>query len=170
MFNDMGCVEYVVIASDERYVLVPWAVTTVNLEERFVTIDVTREKLQSLAFTKDHWPGLSDPKFTQKVQQVFGSKDTRREGRTEGKQRSGSPGERSQKKGLTPKGSAPSGRQDIPGGREAAPKSEDQPRAGEAQPKAEDRPKNEQPQPKKGTQPKAGQPAEPKAEATRPRS
>jgi hypothetical protein len=78
VLNDAGCVEYIVIAHESGYVLVPWAASTVNYEERVITVDTTPQKLETLIFTKDNWPTPTDPQFTQRVQRVFGDSALRR--------------------------------------------------------------------------------------------
>ena len=82
VFNDNGCIAYVVIASEDDYVAVPWSVATFDFEQRTVSIDISREKLRQLAFTKDRWPNLSDSGYSQKLHTVFGDRAERREHRT----------------------------------------------------------------------------------------
>jgi hypothetical protein len=84
VLNDAGCVEYLVISHDDDYVLVPWAVTTVNYEGRVITVDTTPQRLEPLIFTRDNWPSPADPQFTRRVQEVFGASALRREGRSGG--------------------------------------------------------------------------------------
>src|SRR5207237_10622606 len=82
VFNDNGCIDYVVIVNEDDYVLVPWSVATFDFEQRTVRIDVTREKIRQLTFTKDRWPNLSDAGYTRKLRTVFGHRAERREHRT----------------------------------------------------------------------------------------
>jgi len=88
VFNDNGCIDYVVIANEDDYVLVPWSVSTFDFEQRTVRIDITRAKIRQLTFTKDRWPNLSDSGYTRKIRTVFGDRAERRE------HRSGTGGER----------------------------------------------------------------------------
>ena len=39
VLNDAGCVEYVVISHDDRYVIAPWTVAEVDYDERIITIE-----------------------------------------------------------------------------------------------------------------------------------
>jgi hypothetical protein len=82
VFNDSGCIDYVVIANEDDYVLVPWSVATFDFDRRTVRIDITREKIRQLTFTRDHWPDLSDARFTRRLRTVFGDRAERREHRT----------------------------------------------------------------------------------------
>jgi hypothetical protein len=84
VLNDSGCVEYVVVSEEDKYVLVPWGVVTVNFEERVVRVDITREKWRDVpTFGRDNWPTLTDSRFTEKMRAVFGERFNRREGRPE---------------------------------------------------------------------------------------
>src|SRR4051812_4022892 len=51
VLNENGCVDYVVLANENRFVLVPWAATRVDFAQHFVTIDVPVDRIQTLAFT-----------------------------------------------------------------------------------------------------------------------
>ena len=81
VFNDNGCIDYVVIAYEDDYVLVPWGVADFDFDRRIVSIDIGRDKLRELTFTRDRWPDLSDSRFTRRMRTVFGDKAERREPR-----------------------------------------------------------------------------------------
>jgi hypothetical protein len=84
VLDDGGCVDYLVVSYEDRYVMVPWGVATVNFEERAVYIDVTRDKWRGIpTFTRDRWPSFSDASFTDKMRGVYGER-WRREHRGEG--------------------------------------------------------------------------------------
>jgi hypothetical protein len=82
VFNDNGCIDYVVIAYENDYVAVPWRVATFDFEQRTVSLDITRQKLRQLVFTKDHWPNLSDSGYSRKLRTAFGDRAQRSEHRT----------------------------------------------------------------------------------------
>src|SRR5207302_3733942 len=68
-----GCLDYVVVAYEQNFVLVPWTAATVDFSRRVVRVDVTREKFREVpTFTRDRWPDLRDVQYTQRVQAVFG--------------------------------------------------------------------------------------------------
>src|SRR5688500_34676 len=39
VLNDRGCIDYVVVVYQDRYVAIPWSVATVDFVERIVTVD-----------------------------------------------------------------------------------------------------------------------------------
>jgi hypothetical protein len=80
VFNDGGCIEYLIVQETEGFVVVPWTLVTVNYEQKVVTVQsttVTVEKLRELRFTEGRWPNFSDPTFTQRVQAVWGASAAR---------------------------------------------------------------------------------------------
>lgn len=82
--NDNGCIEYVVVAYEQNFILVPWSVTTVNVERKVVRINITRERLREVpTFTRDRWPNFSDGQFREKLHKVYGVQAGRREGAAE---------------------------------------------------------------------------------------
>src|SRR5262245_4447461 len=57
VLNDNGCVDYVVVSYENKYVLVPWGVTTWNVQDRTVRVNITRDRFTQVpTFTRDHWP------------------------------------------------------------------------------------------------------------------
>jgi hypothetical protein len=80
VFNDGGCIEYLIVQESEGFVVVPWTLVTVNYEQKVVTVQsttVTVERLRELRFTEGRWPNFGDPAFTQRVQAVWGASATR---------------------------------------------------------------------------------------------
>jgi hypothetical protein len=78
VITEDGCIDYIILLEQNNYVFVPWTAVVFNLEQRIVTINVTREKLREVTFTKDKFPSVADAQFRQKVHTVFG--DVRRGG------------------------------------------------------------------------------------------
>lgn len=91
VLNDNGCVEWLVLATGDEYAVVPWTVAQVNFERHVVRVDVTRERIQELRFTKDHWPNFSDPQYTERVYRVYG---VRGRGGRDFERRDGAPADR----------------------------------------------------------------------------
>src|SRR5947209_9627856 len=78
VLSDSGCLDYVVVAYESNFVLVPWTATTVDFGQRVVRVDVTREKFREIpTFTRDRWPDLRDTRYTERVQAVFGTRGGR---------------------------------------------------------------------------------------------
>jgi len=88
VFDDGGCIEYVLVQDAEGLIPVPWGVVTVNYEQKVVTVQsttVTVDKLRELRFTEGRMPNFSDPSFSQKMTSVWGAKASRSgSGRTGG--------------------------------------------------------------------------------------
>src|SRR4051794_2434675 len=43
VLNDSGCLEYVVVAYEDQYYVVPWTVAKVNYQERTILLDTTQQ-------------------------------------------------------------------------------------------------------------------------------
>jgi PRC-barrel domain len=75
-----GCIEYLIVQYADGFVPIPWAVTTVNFEQRTFVIqstDVTVARLRELTFTEGRWPNFADQRFTQQVRTVWGERAIR---------------------------------------------------------------------------------------------
>lgn len=75
-----GCIAYLIVQYADGFVPIPWAVTTVNFEQRTFVIqstDVTVARLRELTFTEGRWPNFADQRFTQQVRTVWGERATR---------------------------------------------------------------------------------------------
>lgn len=108
VFNEAGCIEYVVVSYEERYVLVPWAVTVVDFGQRFISIDITRERfVQVPTFTRTQWSMVTDRAFTQKVHTAFGVDASRRERPGDPKEIKKPPAKEPVKPGERPKAKEP---------------------------------------------------------------
>jgi len=79
VFNDDGCIDYVVVNRDDRYALMPWSMANVNWGRRVVTYDVAPAAVQPLFFARDAWPKVTDPAFGQRMTKAFGSRAVRRQ-------------------------------------------------------------------------------------------
>jgi len=76
VFDNGGCIEYVLVQDPDGFVVVPWGVVTVNYEQKVVTVNsttVTRDKLREVTFTEGRLPNFSDASFTQKMTTVWGA-------------------------------------------------------------------------------------------------
>jgi hypothetical protein len=76
VFNDGGCIDYILVQDAEGFVVVPWSVLTVNYDQKSVTVQsttVTLEKLREVRFTEGRLPNFSDPAFSQKMTSVWGT-------------------------------------------------------------------------------------------------
>jgi hypothetical protein len=90
VFDNGGCIEYVLVQDTDGFVVVPWGVVTVNYDQKVVTVNsttVTRDKLREVTFTEGRLPNFSDASFTQKMTTVWGE----RAGRS-GRPGTGTPG------------------------------------------------------------------------------
>jgi hypothetical protein len=72
VLDENGCVEYMVVASEDRYVLVPWGAATVNFERRTVTVDMPVTRFREVpTFTRDRWPDFGDTRYIEGVNRHF---------------------------------------------------------------------------------------------------
>src|SRR5262245_37127573 len=102
VFNEDGCIEYLVISYQEEYLAIPWGAVRVDERQHTVVIthtQVTRENLRTLTFRKDSWPNTSDAAWAQKMRTVWGASASRREGG--GKDSGGRPGADRSRPGTT---------------------------------------------------------------------
>jgi hypothetical protein len=173
ILNENGCVEYVVVAYEGRYVVVPWTVATVTYEDRVVTLDVTEQRLSQVTFTRDQWRDITFSRVNQSVGKVFGA-NTSRSGRNEVRRDSSDRAVRDEERRTgrdEPKGrdeGRPRAEGDTPKARPDA----ERPRAKQGdRPRDEvapDRPKGDRPEAKAGDRPKGDRPKAKSDERPRP--
>lgn len=83
VINQSGCIDYVVLAYEQRFYVVPWTVTTVDFGTKVITVDIARDRLlKAPSFTGDHWTEISTTAFREKLHTFYGERINRRE-RTE---------------------------------------------------------------------------------------
>jgi hypothetical protein len=74
--SDGGCIEYVVIDSEGKYVMLPYSVIRVEGDRHVVAVNVTREKWRDIpTFTGSNWP-IHDEAYISKVRTTFGVRDS----------------------------------------------------------------------------------------------
>jgi hypothetical protein len=77
VISDGGCIDYVVVAYESKYVLVPWTVATWS-GDRTVRLNVTRDRFVAVpTFTRDQWTTVQDAQFVQRVRTAWGVTDSR---------------------------------------------------------------------------------------------
>jgi hypothetical protein len=80
VFNENGCIDYIVVSAEDRYAVLPWAAGRLDYRQRVVTFDVDRDQLQPLIIEGNDWAtAIGQPDFTRQVQRVFGDRAIRRE-------------------------------------------------------------------------------------------
>src|SRR5689334_3856777 len=94
VLSENGCVDYVVVSYESKYVLVPWGVTTWNVQDRTLRVNITRDKFTQVpTFTRDRWPSLTDSQYISQVRTAFGVTESGYRGdRREGDRRPLAPG------------------------------------------------------------------------------
>lgn len=76
VFDNGGCIEYVLVQDAEGFIVVPWSVVTVNYDQKVVTVQrstVTVDQLRDVRFTEARLPNFSDPAFARKMTTVWGA-------------------------------------------------------------------------------------------------
>jgi hypothetical protein len=178
ILNENGCVEYVVVAYEDRYVVVPWTIATVTYEDRVVTLDVTEQRLSQVTFTRDQWRDITFSRVNQTVGKVFGA-NTSRSGRNEVRRDSSNRAARDESsrrdedrpraEGDTPKAKQDGDRPRAKGGdRPKDETSPDQPKGDRPEAKVGDRPKADRPDAKTDERPKGERPKAKADERPRP--
>jgi hypothetical protein len=77
VITDGGCIEYVVVVYDGKYVFVPWGVTTWT-RDKTIRVNVTKETFVAVpTFTRDRWPSLTDARYVEQVRTAFGVTENR---------------------------------------------------------------------------------------------
>jgi hypothetical protein len=75
VLNDRGCIDYVVVAYQDKYVAIPWTVATVDYGQRIVTVNITEQRFAQVpTFARTEFSVLTTTEFTQKVQNAFGGR------------------------------------------------------------------------------------------------
>jgi len=89
VINEDGCVDFLVVDSDDGLVAIPWGVITYSVERRTVVItqEITRERLREVTFAKDRWPDFHAGRFTERLRSAWGEKALRHGGRAGGADR-----------------------------------------------------------------------------------
>lgn len=80
VITDDGCIDYVVVMYNDRYVPIPWAVTTVRFDDRVILVDIDQDRFDAIpTFTRNEFHVLADVEFTKKISKSFESTRRTRE-------------------------------------------------------------------------------------------
>lgn len=71
ILNDNGGIEYLVVAHDNQFVMMPWTAATVNYGQGFITYNVTPQAVQPLLFAPTAWPDITQPQWITQTRTVF---------------------------------------------------------------------------------------------------
>jgi hypothetical protein len=73
VINEDGCVDFLVVAYQEKFLVVPWTVGRFDFERRTIAVEITKERFQEVpTFTREKWPDFSDTKFIETVHKSWG--------------------------------------------------------------------------------------------------
>jgi len=80
VISDEGCIEYIVVAYHDRYVPIPWTVSTVAFDKRIVTINIEQARFEEVpTFSRNEFALLVQVDFREKVHTFFGAGSNPRE-------------------------------------------------------------------------------------------
>ena len=81
VINDSGCIDFLIVRYEEDYMVVPWSVTSFNVQRRSVVVNsnITRAKLRDVTFTRNRWPNFYGGAFSRNLQSVWGERALRRD-------------------------------------------------------------------------------------------
>jgi hypothetical protein len=73
IFNDDGYLEYLVVETNGRDVLVPWSAARFNFEGRAATLDQPHDRWRDVpTFPRDRWPDVGDPDYRARIDKYYG--------------------------------------------------------------------------------------------------
>lgn len=75
VFNDNGCIDYVVVMDQGRYVFMPWTAAQFNFDQRAATVNITQEKWREVpTYTAQNYATVNvyEPAFQQKIYGYYG--------------------------------------------------------------------------------------------------
>jgi hypothetical protein len=76
VISDGGCIEYVVVESDSRFMLVPFQVVQFDPGRRIVSVNVSRDAWRNIpTFTGTNWP-VHDQNYISRVRSTFGVRES----------------------------------------------------------------------------------------------
>ncbi len=79
VLNDDGCVDYLVVSAERKFILVPWTAARVNFDNHTVVLNVTRERWREVpTFTEDRWADIGNTQYIQKVRSFYRGPTDRR--------------------------------------------------------------------------------------------
>jgi len=71
ILNDNGGVEYVVVSSGNRSVMLPWNAADLNYRQGYLAYDVDPQAVQPLYFADDAWPDIWNQQYTTRLRTIF---------------------------------------------------------------------------------------------------
>jgi hypothetical protein len=79
VLSDEGCVEYLVVAYQEKFIVVPWAVGRFDFERRTIALEIAKDRFTEVpTFTREKWPDFTDTKYLETVHKFYGVKPGQR--------------------------------------------------------------------------------------------
>jgi hypothetical protein len=88
VFNDNGCIEYIIVEHDDYYIPVPWVVTSFHFDDRILILDIDEARVREIP-TFTEFKELSNTTFVQKVNTFYKSDSRSNDRRKSGETRSG---------------------------------------------------------------------------------
>lgn len=75
VFTEGGCIDYLVVAEEGRYVMVPWEAARFNFPQRMATLEITQERFREVpTFTSERWPNVYEPAYRERIYGYYGLK------------------------------------------------------------------------------------------------
>ena len=72
VFSDDGRIDYLAVAFEGQYVLVPWDVTRVSYGSRSVFIDIPLVRFRDIPrFARDRWPNVADVHYRENLHRYY---------------------------------------------------------------------------------------------------
>jgi hypothetical protein len=73
VFSDDGCIDYLIVLNEGRYVTVPWQAAKFDFQQRTATINITQDRYREIpVFTSTQWPNFYEPSYMTRVYGYYG--------------------------------------------------------------------------------------------------
>jgi len=70
---DNGAVDYLVVRTGGKLVLVPWEAAKFNADRHTAVVNITQQKFQEVpTFTQGNWPNVTDPTYRDRIYNYYG--------------------------------------------------------------------------------------------------
>ena len=73
VFDAGGALEYLVVRTGNRFVLVPWEALVFNADQRIALLNITAERFRDVpVFAASNWPNFTEPGYRERLYTLYG--------------------------------------------------------------------------------------------------
>lgn len=70
VISEQGCIDYVIVSHDNRFIPVPWSVTTYDADQRVVMLDIEQDRIKTIP-TYVEYTEFTNPAFVTKYNAFY---------------------------------------------------------------------------------------------------